>query len=84
MTIPLNPNLPYGWRQPPVSDLILDDTTVQMSEDTFWNLMEFSRELPEKQIPGRMWKRQYKSGLWWLMWDGEDQSKHYRTIIIVY
>lgn len=87
MTHPLGKH----WRQPPRSDILIDDIHALMGEETFHWLAEYSASIPTGVYSGKMWKcfTGRKDGILWLLkWyspspDQNLRKINYRDIILI-
>lgn len=59
------------WEQPHRRYIELDDTHALMSEQTFYELKEYSTTIPTGVYDGKMWKAFHK-GEWYLRWYAPD------------
>lgn len=75
------------WDQPPVSDILVDDTHALMTFLTWKRLAEYSSTLPTGTYTGKMWKAFRTGGNWFLCWygaiEGKDILIHTRAILLV-
>lgn len=87
MTHPLS----SAWRQPDMSNVLIDDTHAVMDEDTFDGLPEYSSSQPTGVYEGKCWKACNYSNVdkkWWLCWFDESPkpdccSTNSREIILI-
>lgn len=81
---PITDPLGRYWKQPPVTDILIDDTHALMTEETFRQLMEYSATNPTGAYEGKMWRRHDGSfdreflahggkPVWMLCWYGESK-----------
>lgn len=88
---PITDPLGRHWDQPPVGDILVDDTHALMTEQTAKQLHEYSTSLPTGTYTGKMWKRripwQGEPAKWFLCWYGAIEGKeiliHNREILFV-
>ena len=95
---PITDPLGKHWRQPDMSQVLIDDDSAIMSKAVFDELAEYSTSMPSGVYPGKCWKREeyimdkgrvvLRTGKWWLCWYGlhEDPkfvSNNFRKILFV-
>ena len=56
---PITDPLGRYWEQPPVSDILVDDTHAVMTRTTLEKLADYSRSQPTGVYPGKMWRALY-------------------------
>lgn len=65
------------WKQPKVSDILLDSQVALMSQETLDLLSEYSMSVPTGVYTGKMWKMEMRA-TWWLRWmvieEGESEG----------
>lgn len=91
MIPPITDELGAYWQQPPLSDLLVDETHAVMTERTLQALAEYSATIPTGVYPGKMWRRAIYSGKtvtgWLLCWYGSSDwlncSVQHREILVV-
>lgn len=86
------------WEQPPIEDILVDDTHTVMTRSTFLQLKNYSRTNPTGAYQGKMWRREepdlregsIKPTLWLLCWFGPDPrnepgyvGNYYREILLI-
>ena len=69
MIPPITHELGAYWKQPPLSDLLVDETHAVMTERTLKALAEYSTTIPTGVYEGKMWRRATYPG-WLLCWYG--------------
>lgn len=79
MIPPITHELGAYWKQPPLSDLLVDETHAVMTEPTFKALAEYSATIPTGVYEGKMWRARVRSG-WLLRWYGP--SDHHQSCSI--
>jgi hypothetical protein len=96
---PITHPMGSDWEQPPVSEVVIDDTHALMTLETFERLPEYSASRPSGVYEGKMWRRHNgafdreflaRGGKpeWLLCWYGESDKPGYvsnnsRKIILV-
>ena len=71
------------WEQPPLKDILVDDTHAVMTTSTLLQLKDYSQSNPSGVYPGKMWRGKqmsinyrsspatfYHTGRWELHWYG--------------
>lgn len=76
------------WEQPPVDNILIDDTYAVMDEHTLKCLCDYSRSMPSGVYPGKMWKAIMPNGQTFLRWYGEHSdpnmcSNNQREVLLV-
>jgi len=95
---PMTHELSRHWKQPPTSEILIDDEYAVMERTTFERLSEYSATNPTGAYEGKMWRRHdgafdqrfLAAGgkpVWMLCWYGESEkpdhvSNNYRKIIL--
>lgn len=76
------------WRQPPLTEVLVDEEHAVMTRSTFDRLAEYSATLPSGVYPGKMWKAVYGAVAflrWYGIVDGRPDlcSNNQRLILVV-
>lgn len=92
---PITNPLGSVWKQPKVSEILIDDTHALMTKSNLDKLSDYSHSQPTGVYHGKMWKscfvdKNNKIEGWHLVWFGKDRngdpnycSNNYRVIIEV-
>ncbi|QIX18365.1 hypothetical protein [Burkholderia multivorans] len=88
MIPPITDPLGRYWRQPPRSEILVDDEHAIMTRSTFEKLAEYSATRPSGVYPGKMWRAVYDDGAylrWYGIVDGRPDlcSNNQRLILLV-
>lgn len=75
---PMTDPLGRHWNQPPLEQVLVDDTHALMTPATFAQLSEYSSTLPSGVYEGKMWRRhdgahdprRTRPPIWLLCWYG--------------
>lgn len=77
---PITDPLGKHWRQPPASEIAIDDEVAMMTAKTFEALAEYSCTIPSGKYAGKMWKL-FTGKAWYLRWyEGDPQDPSYLLI----
>lgn len=77
------------WEQPPVENILIDDSHAVMNRCCFDKLIEYSSSIPSGVYLGKMWKAITEDGRKFLRWFGVVEnrndicSRNQREILIV-
>ncbi len=85
---PITHELGRHWKQPPTSEILIDDTHALMTRKTFEKLAEYSASKPTGVYEGKMWRRHDGSfdreflarggkPVWLLCWYGESELRDF-------
>lgn len=85
---PITDEMGRSWRQPPLSEILIDDQCAMMGRESLLMLRNYSATDPTGVYEGKMWRAEDGEGGWYLRWFGKSNrpnmvSNNQRRIVIV-